>query len=128
MSDEGRPTFTAREIVLELFPATPARLVPTPNAYAVTGLDVGAREVRDAVGDVVARLLPLPSSGPESTTICCDLCSWSGPRRHLTLLRSEVAGSEGRRWRYLTACRDADSCEARRFDDASLERLLDLAG
>jgi hypothetical protein len=128
VSDEPRRTFTAREIVLELFPATPKRLVPSPNTYAVTALDDGAREVRDADGDVVARLLPLPSSGPESTTICCDLCSWSGPRRLLTLLRSEVAGSDGRRWRYLTACRDADSCEARRLDDVSLERLLDLTG
>jgi hypothetical protein len=126
VSDEPHQTYTAREIVLELFPATPGWLIPSPSAYAVTALDDGAREVRDSGGDVVARLLPLPTTGAESTTICCDLCGWSGPRRHLTLLRSEVAGSGGRRWRYLTACRDGDSCEARRLDDLSLERLLDV--
>jgi hypothetical protein len=128
VSDEPQQTYTAREIVLELFPATPERLIPGPSAYAVTAMDDGAREVRDAEGDVVARLLPLTSCGADDTAICCDLCGWSGARRHLTLLRSEVAGSDGRRWRYLTACRDADACEARRLDDLSLERLLDLTG
>jgi hypothetical protein len=127
VSDEPQHTFTAREIVLEFFPATPERLIPAASAYAVTALDDGVREVRNVDGGVVARLLPLPSAGHEGTTVCCDLCSWSGPRRALTLLRSEVPGSSGRRWRYLTACRDGDACEARRLDDASLERLLDLA-
>ncbi|CAN5736075.1 hypothetical protein BH23DEI1_BH23DEI1_11810 [soil metagenome] len=124
MSDEPQSTFTAREIVLELFPATPKRLIPAPRAYAVTAMDDGARVVRSACGSVLARLLPLPSAGPEATTLCCDLCGWSGPRRSLTVLRGEVAGSQGRRWRYLTACRDGDSCEARRLDDVALDRLL----
>jgi hypothetical protein len=125
VSDDTPRTFTGREIVLELFPATPRRLVPDTSAFAVTALDDGAREVRAAEdGRVVARLLPLSPAGRADTPLCCDLCDWSGPRRDLTTLRSEVPGSGGRRWRYLTACRDGDACEARRLDDAALARLL----
>jgi hypothetical protein len=39
-------------------------------------------------------------------------------------MRSEVPGSAGRRFRYLMACRDTDACDARRFDDDSVEVLL----
>lgn len=123
MSEESQ-TFTAREIVLELFPATPARLVPTPSAYSVTATSDGAREVRASDGTVLGRLQPVPPAGAEATRVCCDLCDHAGPRRDLTVLRAEVPGSHGRRWRYVTACRDADACEARRLDDVTLDRLL----
>jgi hypothetical protein len=121
---EEPQTFTAREIVLELFPATPERLVPTSSAYAVTETSDGTREVRAAGGPVLTRLQPLPPAGSEDVHVCCDVCAWTGPRRDLTVLRGEVPGSHGRRWRYLTACRDVEACEARRLDDATLDRLL----
>jgi hypothetical protein len=58
--------------------------------------------------------------------LCCDLCSWSGPGTELGFLRADVPGSEGRRWRYLTACFDTAACDARRLDDGSVARLLAL--
>jgi hypothetical protein len=39
-------------------------------------------------------------------------------------LRADVPGSEGRRWRYLTACFDTEACDARRLDDDRIDRLL----
>jgi hypothetical protein len=127
VSDEPQ-TFTAREIVLEFFPATPARLIPSDNAYAMTVRSDGAREVRVAGGPVLTRLQPLSPHGRDGVQLCCDLCHWSGPRRDLEVLRGEVPGSGGRRFRYVTACRDVDACEARRLDDAALIRLVDPAG
>jgi hypothetical protein len=122
--DEQPKAFSAREIVEELFPATPTRLVPRPLAYSVRFVEDGGREVRPRGGGDPLRLRPIPSAGAEKTQMCCDLCAWTGPRRDFDTLRSEVPGSHGRRFRYVTACRDADGCEARRLDDAVLDRLL----
>lgn len=122
--DEQPKAFSAREIVEELFPATPARLVPRPLAFDVRFAEDGGRVVRASGGAVALRLRPIPSAGAEATQLCCDLCAWTGPRRDFDTLRAEVPGSQGRRFRYLAACRDADACEARRLDDVAVERLL----
>ena len=119
--------YTAREIVLEYFPATPERLIPGFSAYSVHFAEDGGRVVHRHGGDAV-KLHPIPSAGGEGTQVCCDLCGWSGRRRDFDALRAEVPGSRGRRFRYVMACRDADSCEARRLDDATLERLLQPVG
>jgi hypothetical protein len=120
-------TFTAREIVLEFFPATPQRLIPRASEYSVRFAEDGGRVVRHR-GDDALTLRPIPSAGRDRTQVCCELCGWSGPRRDFDTLRAEVPGSDGRRFRYVIACRDADACEARRLDDGALERLLQPLG
>ena len=133
MNGGDEPTsYTAREIVLELFPATPKRLIPGSSAYSVRFAEDGGRVVQRHHGDArpgdALKLQPIPSAGREGTQVCCDLCGFAGPRRDFDALRAEVPGSHGRRFRYLIACRDPDACEARRFDDATLERLLQGVG
>lgn len=121
--DTPKPSYSAREIVEELFPATPERLVPRRRAYSVRFAEDGGREVR-APGGASLALRPIASAGSEAAQLCCDLCAWTGPRRDFETLRAEMPGSNGRRFRYLMACRDADACEARRLDDEVLARLL----
>lgn len=124
MTDEPKHTYSAREIVLEFFPATPERLVPVPHNYRLERNDEDAVVVRDAYGQVRLRLTPIETHGKPSTQLCCDLCHGSGTRAALHVLRSEVPGSNGRRFRYVTACRDTDACETRRLDDLAVEALL----
>jgi hypothetical protein len=116
-------SYTAREIVLEFFPATPQRLIPRPSAYSVRFAEHGGRVVQHQGGREL-ELTPIPSAGREAAQVCCGLCEWSGPRRDFDALRAEVPGSDGRRFRYVIACRDVEACEARRLDDATLERLV----
>lgn len=123
MSDEPKQTYSAREIVLEFFPATHERLVPVPHNYRLERNDDRV-VVRDAFGQIRLSLTPIASHGRESTPLCCDLCHGSGTRTTLEVLRSEVPGSNGRRFRYVTACRDTEACEARRLDDLAVEALL----
>ena len=111
--------------MLEFFPATPDRLVPRTSAYVVTrddddGVTVRARES----GRPLLRLAPVERANRRTVRQCCDLCSWSGSSGYLRFLRAEVPGSNGRRWRYLSACVDVEACEARRIEDGVLDRLL----
>ena len=111
--------------MLEFFPATPDRLVPRTSAYVVTrddddGVTVRARES----GRPLLRLAPVERANRRTVRQCCDLCSWSGSSGDLRFLRAEVPGSNGRRWRYLSACVDVEACEARRIEDGVLDRLL----
>ncbi len=123
MSDESKQTYTAREIVLEFFPATHERLVPVPHNYRLERNDDRV-VVRDAFGRIRLSLTPIETHGRLSTPLCCDLCHGAGTRAGLHVLRSEVPGSNGRRFRYVTACRDTEACEARRLDDLAVEALL----
>lgn len=124
MSDEAEHTYTALEIVEEFFPATPARLLPRERSYRLERDDGGAIRVVDAAGTERLRMTPVERAGAADVQVCCDLCHTNSPREHLHLMRSEVPGSAGRRFRYLMACRDTDSCEARRLDDSAVEVLL----
>lgn len=124
MSDESNPTYSAREIVLEFFPATHERLVPIPTKYRLERGPDDRLLVRDAYGRVQLSLTPIETRGRATTQLCCDLCHGAGDRRVMHVLRSEVPGSAGRRFRYVTACRDTEACEARRFDDGAVEALL----
>jgi hypothetical protein len=128
VSDEPRRSYTGREIVLEFFPATPDRLVPRSSAYAVTRDEDDGATVRDRVsGRSLLRLAPVERANRRTVRQCCDLCSWSGSSGELRFLRAVVPGSDGRRWRYLIACVDVETCDARRIDDVVLDRLLDGA-
>jgi len=125
VSDEPRRSYTGREIVLELFPATPRRLVPRTSAYLITRDDDDGATVRErASGRPLLRLAPVERANRRTVRLCCDLCHWTGSSAELRFLRAEVPGSEGRRWRYLSACVDVEACEARRLEDAPLDRLL----
>lgn len=133
MSGDGRDsgndasgTWTDREIVLDLFPATHERLVPALRRYRIVELGDGQAVVRDDDGHDLARLLAVTAAGNPTAELCCDLCQRSGTRRWIRVYRSEVPGSGGRRFRYLTACRDLRGCEARRIDDTALVSILGL--
>ncbi len=122
MSDEEK-TYSAREIVLSLFPATDGALIPQPEPYRFEETESGLlRLLRD--GDELLLLTPLSSSGKASTVLSCDLCQRSAPRHYLQMFRAEVPGSKGRRYRYLSLCRDARGCETRRSGDEPVEQLL----
>lgn len=122
VSDEDK-TYSAREIVLSLFPATDQTLVPQPEPYRFEETASGLlRLLRD--GNELLLLTPLTSSGKASTVLSCDLCQRSAPRSYLQIFRAEVPGSKGRRYRYLSLCRDARGCEARRSGDEPVELLL----
>ena len=128
MSRYEKQTYTAREIVLEFFPATPVELVPeslgTSNSYRISGCHDGTIVIFDENGHEAHSLAPVISSGNPTTKICCDLCRRTGGRDFLQFLRSEVPGSGGRRFRYLSACKDIVGCEERRTDDRPLLALL----
>ncbi len=116
--------WTDRDIVLNYFPATHERLVPKPKAYALVEAGDGVVFVRDRNGEEVARLSIVTPSGNPTGELCCDLCQRTGTRRFLGLYRAELPGSQGRRFRYLTACRDRRACETRRIDDEGILTLL----
>ncbi|HKI55504.1 MAG TPA: hypothetical protein VKB31_00015 [Trueperaceae bacterium] len=124
MSEEPKHTYSALEIVEEFFPATPTRLIPRERAYRLERDTEGAVRVVDAAGTERLRMTPVERSGDAATHVCCDLCHTSSAREDLHVMRSEIPGSAGRRFRYLMACRDTDACEARRLDDAPVELLL----
>jgi hypothetical protein len=124
VSEEPKATYSAREIVLEFFPATDSRLVPRTHAYQLGRAGDGALIIRDSQEREVGRLLPVSAYGNATTHLCCDLCGWSSVRRFLQVLRAEVPGSNGRQFRYLTACRNTEDCEARRLDDEPVRLLL----
>ncbi len=115
-------TYSARELVLSLFPATDAALVPKPE-YRLEGTPDGPLSLlRD--GSEVVRPEPVTASGRASAQLCCDLCQRSAARHYIQLFRAEVPGSAGRRYRYASLCRDAQGCRSRRRGDAPVESLL----
>ena len=122
--DDNERTYTALEIVTELFPATPEHLLPRARKYRLERLDNGDLQLRSRGGQPLLRLEPVPQSGDPNHKLSCDLCRHSAGRDRMVLLRIPVPRSHGRRWRYLTACRDEVRCEARRHDDAAIDRLL----
>ena len=117
-------TYSARELVLSLFPATDVALVPKPEPYYFEGAPDGPlRLLRD--GFELMRLEPVAAAGRASAQLCCDLCQRSASRHYIQLFRAEVPGSGGRRYRYVSLCRDPQGCSVRRSGDAPVESLLD---
>lgn len=121
--DDNERTYTALEIVTELFPATPEHLLPRGRRYRLQRLENGDLQLQRG-GRPLLTMETVPQSGNPSHKLSCDLCRHSAGRESMALLRISVPRSNGRRWRYLTACRDEVRCEARRHDDAAIERLL----
>jgi hypothetical protein len=124
LSDEPQHTYSAREIVLELFPATPERLVPNIDDYRLESDPDGNLIVLNAVLKPLLTLIPISSSGKASTYLCCDFCRRNAPRYYAQIYRVEVPASQGRRFRYFTLCKNLEECSARRFDDKPIRALL----
>ena len=126
MSDDNNEpkTYTDREILLEFFPATDEHLLPASGAYRLEHGD-GHILLRDEKRDRAAVLIPISQAGNASTQICCDLCTRSAPRHFLQMFRAELPGSKGRRYRYVSLCKDVEGCNVRRMGDASFEALLE---
>ena len=124
VSDEPKPTYSAREIVLELFPATDERLIPGETKYQRKRSAYGDSSLRNPVGKELLALTPVTTSGSASTQVCCDFCQRSAPRHFLQLFRVEVPASGGRRYCYVSLCRDVEACELRRLSDEPIRALL----
>ena len=130
MSDEheNNAGHSARDIVLELFPATNEHLVPNHSKYTLTKTELGSVLIRRDTGEQVLELTPLNSSGPTTTQLCCDFCQHSAPRQFFHYVRAVVSASKGRRFRYVSLCRDTKNCELRRLSDEGVDKLLERVG
>jgi hypothetical protein len=124
LSDEPQHTYSARDIVLELFPATPERLIPTLEDYRLEADSSGNVVILNAVHKLLVTLVPIASAGKASTQMCCDFCQHSTPRNYMQVCRVEIPASQGRRFRYVTVCKNLDECSARRFNDRPIRALL----
>jgi hypothetical protein len=124
LSDEPQQTFSAREIVLELFPATPEPLVPKTPTYRIAHDERGNIQILTAQEQLLLTLEPLNTTGHPATQLCCDFCQRSAPRNYMDVLRAEVPNSKGRRFFYVSRCKDHDGCESRRFSDKPIRALL----
>ncbi len=124
LSDEPHLTYSAREIVLEFFPATPERLVPDVDEFRLEFDADGNVVVLNAVHKPLLTLFPVTASGKASTQVCCDFCNRSAPRYYTQIYRVEIPTSQGRRFRYVSLCKNLEECSSRRFDDKSIRALL----
>lgn len=124
VSEESQRTYTAREIVLELFPATHEGLLPPTDDYRLENRGDGRVTLRHLPSEREAVMTPVSPAGNAGQQLCCDVCEKSAPRRFLQMYRVALPGSEGRRFRYLSLCRDADACALRRRSDEPLQHLL----
>ena len=127
MSDEPK-TYTDRDIVLELFPATDASLVPYRSKYSLTKSGLGNVLVLRSTGEELLELTPISSAGRATTVLCCDFCQHSAPRNFFHHVRASVPASKGRKFVYVSLCRNTHNCELRRLDDAPVEKLLERVG
>lgn len=123
-SDGPNPVWTDREIVLEYFPNTHEHLVPRPLRFHLKDVGDGRTDVLTREGERLGQLTPVEPHGNPTGELCCDLCQRTGTRRFLGLFRFAAHDGPRQRVRYLTACRDRTTCEERRIDDRSLDRLL----
>lgn len=124
MSDEPQPTHSARDIVLEFFPATAEHLIPKSKLYYLKERPDGTLLICKLGTGALLSLTPIKIAGNSSTQLCCDFCQHSAPRHDLQPYRIEAPGSNGRRFLYVTLCADPAACDARRFDDTPIEALL----
>jgi hypothetical protein len=123
VSDEAQQTYSAREIVLEFFPATPAELVPGERECRMERHD-GKLVIADLKRQEVLIFTPVSQTGKPSSQLCCDICESTLRRGDAEIMRAEVPGSSGRRYRYICACRNSLACDARRLGDKTLKDLL----
>lgn len=125
--DDDEVTFSDREIVLELFPATNKRLVPQERRYTIEDIGDGRLEIRHISFEKKVVLTPIDRSGDSGTLIACDLCHHSAPRSRMMMYRAHVP-EDRQHFRYLSLCGSRKNCEERRISHNSLatfERLFE---
>ena len=127
MSDESQKTYSAREIVLELFPATPQRFIPEHLNYQLSN-HAGQFVLINRKDEVLLKLESVSPSGKSSVTLCCDFCQNNASREFIQLFRAEKPGSKGRTFFYVSLCKNTAACEVRRLNDQPVEKLLKRVG
>ena len=114
--------------MLEFFPATPQALVPTVDGYRLEANAQGNLQIRNLRSGQCIVLEPISPAGNPTTQVCCDFCHHSAPRHYLQMFRVEIPDSHGRRFRYVSLCRNCEACEGRRINDQPLRRLIERLG
>lgn len=122
MSDTAK-TYTAREIVLEFFPATRNDLIPAPFPYTLTELGEGCLKLEHQQRQQYRILKPISPAGKASTLLCCDLCHHQASRRYIQLYRVDGLGKQGRKTRYLSLCRQHDTCGTRQISSQPIKAI-----
>jgi len=114
-------SYSEREILLELFPATPQELIPKENRIEIKEIGLLKRELR--LNDrFTLELLAIPPSGNPKTHISCDLCKKSAARKFFRAYKIEKPASNGRIFRYYWMCSDLEACKSRRASLNGLEQ------
>ena len=127
MSEEPKQTFSAREIVLEFFPETNERFIPKHLNYSLSN-HKGQFVLINRQDKIMLKLEPISPSGDKGSQLCCDFCQQSAAREYLQIFRAEHPESNGRRFFYVSLCRNTQACELRRLSDKPIEKLLARAG
>lgn len=124
VADDSQETYSAREIVLEFFPATRAELIPHDREYCLNRQADGGLLISKLNLEQAILFTPIGRAGKPSHQVCCDICQYTVVRGEAEVLRAEVPGSAGRRYRYICVCRNSATCDARRIGDRTLKELL----
>jgi hypothetical protein len=124
LGDEAQQTYSAREIVLEFFPATRSELIPGERECRMERGAGGRLLIADLKRHEALVFTSVSRAGQAGSQLCCDICQMNVLRGDAELMRAEVPGSQGRRYRYVCVCRNSQACDARRLGDKTLKDLL----
>ncbi len=127
VSEDPQKTYSARDIVLEFFPATPKRFIPEHLNYQLSN-HAGQFVLINRADEVLLKLEPVSPSGKNSLPLCCDFCQNNASREFIQLFRAEKPGSKGRQFFYVSLCKNTAACEVRRINDKPVEKLLKRVG
>lgn len=116
-------SYSEREILLELFPATPEELIPEYKKFSIKETTQTSRELL-LDNNSVLELLAIPPVGNPNTQICCDLCNNSAARKFFQAFKIEKPASDGRIFRYYWMCANLNSCKLRGIAEDRLEQIL----
>ncbi|HHO55387.1 MAG TPA: hypothetical protein ENK21_03290 [Trueperaceae bacterium] len=119
----SKQSYSEREILLDLFPATPKELIPKENRFELKETGLFKRELR-LDNKFALELLAIPSSGNPNTQISCDICKASAARKFFRAYKIEKPASNGRIFRYYWMCSNLDACKIRSSNSNGLEQIL----
>lgn len=101
----SEPSFDERELILELFPGTDPDLLPPGEVLYYRDEEGKVHIAEEPLEMVLEPLEATPSTAP----VLCEACLRQMSRASVQFFRFSV-GPSGRRWRYLTLCRDTNQC------------------
>lgn len=116
-------SYSEREILLELFPATPEELIPKYKRFEIKEISLTSRDLL-LNGKTVLELLAIAPTGNPNTQICCDLCNNSAARKFFQIFKVEKPSSDGRVFRYYWMCANLNTCKLRGISKDRLEKIL----